>query len=93
MIFSLSRKAVPVTAYPDVQQPHHGSKIIHFNEDIYSTDTRFVLCLENDKNEYAEKLFATLKNSTKLKAEKLFSYLEADDANPNSSKTSALFAS
>lgn len=72
LMFALSRKAVPVTAYPDVQQEHHGSKIIHFNEDIYSTDTRFVLCLENDKNEYAEKLFATLKNSTKTKVEKLF---------------------
>ena len=72
LMFSLSRKAVPVTAYPDVQQPHHGSKIIHFNEDIYSTDTRFVLCLENDENEYAKKLFATLRNATAIKAQKLF---------------------
>ncbi len=72
LMFALSRKAVPVTAYPDCVQAHHGSKIIHFNEDIYSTDTRFVLCLENDKNEYAQKLFSTLKNTSKLKARKLF---------------------
>lgn len=71
LMFALSRKAVPVTAYPDTKQEYSGSKIIHFNEDIYSTDTRFVLTVDGDKNEYAEKLFSTLKNTTKQKAQKL----------------------
>lgn len=59
LLFALTKKAVPVTLYPDTEQ-HGGMKIIHFNEDIYSTDTRIVICIENDKNAYAEKLLAGL---------------------------------
>lgn len=60
LLFALTKKAVPVTLYPDKEQ-HGGMKIIHFNEDVYSTDTRIVVCLENDSNEYKKKLLATLK--------------------------------
>ena len=59
LLASLTKKCIPVTLYPDTKQ-HGGAKIIHFNEDIYETDTRFVLCTEGDGNLYAEKLKAQL---------------------------------
>ena len=55
LLTALTKKGVPVTPYPDGYQ-HGGDKIIHFNEDIYSTDTRFVLAVSGDKNEYVKKL-------------------------------------
>ena len=55
LLFALSKKAVPVTPYPDTEQ-HGGMKIVHFNEDVYETDTRFVLCLKGDGNLYADKI-------------------------------------
>lgn len=69
LLKALSKKAVPVTLYPDTEQ-HGGCKIIHFNEDIYETDTRFVISLENDKNLYTEKLLNTLSKACREKAEK-----------------------
>ena len=65
----LSKKAIPVTLYPDTEQ-HGGNKIIHFNEDIYETDTRFVLCIKGDGNLYTEKLFDSLNKSCKAKADR-----------------------
>lgn len=67
VLFALSKKAVPVTLYSDKEQ-HGGRKIIHFNEDIYSTDTRIVLSLNDDNNEYTKKLLSGLgkKDSEKL---------------------------
>lgn len=57
LLFALTKKGIPVTIYPDTEQ-HGGLKIIHFNEDVYSTDTRFVLCLQNDTNRYKETLLS-----------------------------------
>lgn len=55
LLKALSKKAIPVTLYPDTEQ-HGGNKIIHYNEDIYETDTRFVLSIKGDGNLYTEKL-------------------------------------
>lgn len=63
ILLALTKKAVPVTLYSDKEQ-HGGMKIIHFNEDVYSTDTRIVLSLTDDENEYKEKLLATLRSKT-----------------------------
>lgn len=70
LLFALSKKAIPVTPYPDTEQ-HGGSKVIHFNEDIYETDTRFVLHIKDDGNKYAEKLRNTIKPSILAKADRL----------------------
>lgn len=59
ILFALTKKAVPVTLYSDKEQ-HGGMKIIHYNEDVYSTDTRIVVSLEGDSNEYKEKLLSSL---------------------------------
>lgn len=69
VLFALTKKAVPVTLYSDREQ-HGGMKIIHFNEDVYSTDTRFVLTLSDDRNEYKEKLLSSVKAKTAEKIEK-----------------------
>ncbi len=69
ILFALTKKAVPVTLYPDREQ-HGGMKIIHFNEDIYSTDTRIVVSLYGDNNVYKEKLLSPLKTKEKEKLEK-----------------------
>ncbi len=63
ILLALTKKAVPVTLYSDREQ-HGGMKIIHFNEDVYSTDTRIVLSLFEDRNEYKEKLLSSLKAKT-----------------------------
>lgn len=72
LLFALSKKAVPVTLYSDKEQ-HGGMKIIHFNEDIYSTDTRIVVSLTDDKNEYKEKLLACLSSRDNEKLKKKLS--------------------
>lgn len=59
LLSALTKKCIPVTLYPDTEQ-HGGAKIIHYNEDIYETDTRFVLCIEGDGNLYADKLTSEL---------------------------------
>ena len=69
LLFALSKKAIPVTPYPDTEQ-HGGSKIIHFNEDIYETDTRFLLTVAGDGNLYAEKLRGTVKPAVLKRADK-----------------------
>lgn len=72
LLTALSKKAIPVTPYPDTEQ-HGGSKIIHFNEDIYETDTRIVLSIIGDGNLYTEKLVAGFKKKTLAKLEKTLS--------------------
>lgn len=69
LLFALSKKAVPVTPYPDTEQ-HGGRKIIHFNEDIYETDTRFVLCVNGDGNLYAQKIREKVKPAVIKKADR-----------------------
>ncbi len=69
LLFALTKKAVPVTLYSDREQ-HGGRKIIHFNEDIYSTDTRIVVSLTGDGNEYADKLMAGIKEKDRVRIEK-----------------------
>ncbi len=69
LLFALSKKAVPVTLYPDCEQ-HGGMKLIHFNEDVYSTDTRIVPCLADDGNLYKEKLLGMLSKKSLAKYER-----------------------
>ncbi len=69
LLFAFSKKAVPVTLYPDCEQ-HGGMKIIHFNEDVYSTDTRIVVCLADDGNLYKDKLLASLSRKSLVKFER-----------------------
>jgi alpha-mannosidase len=57
LLHAFTKKAVPVTVFPDGKQSCVGSQIIHFNEDLASS-TRIVLTLEDEKNEYVEKLLA-----------------------------------
>lgn len=68
----LTKKAVPVTVYPDTEQ-HGGRKIIHYNEDVYETDTRFVLCTKGDGNLYCEKLMESLTDGCRTEAERKLS--------------------
>ncbi len=55
LLIALSKKAIPVTPYSDTDQYGTG-KLVHFNEDLDNTDTRFVLSVEGMSNEYEEKL-------------------------------------
>ncbi len=55
LLKALALKAIPVTPYDDVEQ-HRGGKLIHFNEDLRNTDTRFVLCVEGTENAYEKQL-------------------------------------
>lgn len=61
LLTALTKKAVPVTCYPDSTQAPASTRLIHFNEDVMNTDTRFVLSDGTAKNDYEEKLLATLK--------------------------------
>ncbi|MGN1451173.1 MAG: glycoside hydrolase family 38 C-terminal domain-containing protein [Eubacteriales bacterium] len=72
LLLALTKKAVPCTVFPDVKQPCCGSQIVHFNEDLYS-DTRIVLAVEGDGNEYAAKLMGGLDASVKAEFEKKLS--------------------
>ena len=65
---ALAKKGIPVTPYPDTEQ-HGGNKIIHFNEDIYETDTRLVLSLSGEEDLYTRKLtgFFTAKTKAEIK--------------------------
>lgn len=64
---SLTKKGIPVTPYPETEQ-HGGSKIIHFNEDIYETDTRIVVSLSDSPDLYTQKLSAKFSQKTKKAA-------------------------
>ncbi len=69
LLKALSKKAIPVTLYPDTEQ-HGGAKIIHYNEDIYETDTRFVLSVKGDGNLYTEKLLESFGKACRSRLEK-----------------------
>lgn len=53
LLLALTKKAVPVTAYADTAEYGSG-KLIHFNEDLDNTDTRFVLSVSGIPNEYEQ---------------------------------------
>ncbi len=55
LLIALSKKAVPVTPYSDTNQESTG-KLLHFNEDLDNTDTRFVLSVKGIENQYEIKL-------------------------------------
>ncbi len=55
LLIALSKKAIPVTPYSDTEQISTG-KLLHFDEDLDNTDTRFVLSVEGISNEYESKL-------------------------------------
>ncbi|NLP47514.1 MAG: hypothetical protein GX345_01055 [Clostridiales bacterium] len=68
----LAKKAIPVTAYPDKNRQAFATQLVHFNEDLMNTDTRFVLALEGIDNEYENKLLNELDPKLKLKFEEEF---------------------
>jgi hypothetical protein len=61
LLTALTKKAVPVTCYRIPTQAPASTRLIHFNEDVMNTDTRFVLSDGTAKNDYEEKLLAALK--------------------------------
>ncbi len=61
LLIALSKKAIPVTPYSDTYQSGTG-KLVHFNEDLDNTDTRFVLSVEGISNEYETKLLSDADN-------------------------------
>ena len=67
LLKALAKKAIPVTPYNDVYTPGRHAKFVHFNEDLRTCDTRFVLSAEGVANEYEDKLLAGLKPSLKAK--------------------------
>ncbi|MBQ5972557.1 MAG: hypothetical protein IJL69_00005, partial [Oscillospiraceae bacterium] len=68
LLVALTKKAVPVTVFPDGKQGCEGSQIIHFNEDL-TGDTRFVLAVSGDGNLYAETLLNGLKPARRAELE------------------------
>lgn len=61
----LAKKAVPVTLYSDLEE-HKGGKMIHFNEDLRNTDTRFVLSVQGVSNVYEDTLLQAVPAETRL---------------------------
>ncbi len=59
LLAALAKKAIPVTCYPDKSRTAHSTQLIHFNEDLMNTDTRFVLSIEGIQNDYEEKLLSS----------------------------------
>ena len=55
LLMALTKKAIPVTPFPDRAQSVAGSQIAHFNDDLTS-DTRFVLSVCGIENLYEEAL-------------------------------------
>ncbi len=58
LLKALTKKAIPVTCYPDKTRKAHSTQLIHFNEDLMNTDTRFVLNTVGIENEYQDKLLS-----------------------------------
>ena len=69
LLKALAKKAIPVTPYNDVYTPGHHAKFVHFNEDLRTSDTRFVLSVDGIANEYEDKLLGELKPNLKAKFE------------------------
>ncbi len=69
LLIALSKKAIPVTPYSDTAQ-YGGGKLVHFNEDLDNTDTRFVLSVEGTANEYEEKILSVIDENAREKFEK-----------------------
>lgn len=70
LLEALTKKAVPVTEYPDTKRAAYASQLVHFNEDLMMTDTRFVLAVAGRRNEYADRLLARCKPSEKERFDK-----------------------
>jgi len=69
LLKALAKKAIPVTPYNDVHTPGRHAKLVHFNEDLRTVDTRFVLSVNGIANEYEEKLLSEIKPNLKAKFE------------------------
>lgn len=69
LLHTLTQKAIPVTLYDDVEQAGRGGKLVHFNEDLRNTDSRFVLSLTGVDNEYEEKLLSQLDSAVRTEFE------------------------
>ena len=57
LLTALAKRAIPTTPYCDVELAG-TDKLIHFNEDLRNTDTRFVLSVAGTPNAYEEQLLA-----------------------------------
>lgn len=82
-LIALSKKAIPATPYSDRDQ-YGSAKLVHFNEDLDNTDTRFVLSVDGVENEYEEKLLAMAGDKAKAEFESFlkensFAYLYIKD--------------
>ena len=69
LLKTLAKKAIPVTPYNDVTTTGRYAKLIDFNEDLRTADTRFVLAAEGTANAYEDQLLNGLKPSLKAKFE------------------------
>ena len=69
LLKALAKKAIPVTPYNDTHTPGRHAKYVHFNEDLRTADTRFVLSVEGSANAYEDQLLAGLKPNLKAKFE------------------------
>ena len=69
LLKALAKKAIPVTPYNDVETTGRYAKLVHFNEDLRTADTRFVLCVEGVANEYEGKLLSGLKANLRQRFE------------------------
>ena len=67
LLKALAKKAIPVTPYNDMHTPGRHAKFVHFNEDLRTADTRFVLSVAGVANEYENKLLGELKPNLKAK--------------------------
>ena len=69
LLKTLAKKAIPVTPYNDTETKGRYAKLVHFNEDLRTADTRFVLAVEGVANEYEAKLLGGLKPNQRAKFE------------------------
>ena len=69
LLRTLAKKAIPVTPYNDGHAAGRYAKLVHFNEDLRTTDTRVVLSVEGIANEYEDKLLGGLKPGLRAKFE------------------------
>lgn len=71
LLHTLTKKAIPVTQYPDEKQSG-GLLAHHFNEDLDNTDTRIVLCVENEETDYVKKLVKSLSERERQVFDEIF---------------------
>jgi len=69
LLKTLAKKAIPVTPYNDTETRGRYAKLVHFNEDLRTADTRFVLSVSGIPNAYEDKLLGCLKPNQRARFE------------------------